>query len=110
MFALTFRDCFAPLFQKRKPSGLSEKTAFLLLAFLCAYFGKEKRLNSFAIKMSVAHFLFGTIAAKKKFPKRNGEYGTTRHVPSVAFEKAPQNFSIALESANKVPNKPKFER
>jgi hypothetical protein len=50
MFALALRDCFAPLFQKRKPSGLSEKTAFLLLAFLCASYGKEKRLKSLGIK------------------------------------------------------------
>ena len=49
MFALIFRDCFAPLFQKRKPSGLSDNRPFLLIAFLWAYFGKEKRLKSFGV-------------------------------------------------------------
>ena len=34
MFALTLCDCFAPLFQKRKPSGLSEKNGVSLLAFV----------------------------------------------------------------------------
>ena len=82
MFALVFCDCFAPLFQKRKPSGLSDNRPFLLIAFLWAYFGKEKRLNGFAIKTSIAHFFFGTIGAKKKFSKRNAEYGATRPVPA----------------------------
>ena len=36
-------------------------------------------------------------------------YRATRPVPSVAFEKAPQNFLIALASANIVRDKSKFE-
>ena len=44
---------FAELFQKATEGTgrVALCSAFLLLAFLCAYFGKEKRLNLFAIKI-----------------------------------------------------------
>jgi hypothetical protein len=58
VFALHIARLFCPLFQKWCPthSGAVQGrvalgSAFLLLAFLCAYFVKEKRLNPFAIKI-----------------------------------------------------------
>ena len=40
-------DCFAPLFQKREPSGLSEKTPFLFCKafFFVAIMPKKKASN-----------------------------------------------------------------
>ena len=57
VFALAMRDCFVHLFKRWCPthSGAVQGrvalgSAFLLLAFLCAYFVKEKRLKSLGIK------------------------------------------------------------
>ena len=57
VFALASRDCFVHLFKGGAPRTVARvkgrvalATAFLLLAFLCAYFVKEKRLNPFGIK------------------------------------------------------------
>jgi hypothetical protein len=42
MFALALRDCFAPLFQKRKPSGLSEKNGVSFVSFSFRLFLRKK--------------------------------------------------------------------
>ena len=55
--AQTLRDCFVHLFKGGAPRAVARSRArspcirpFLLLAFLWACFGKEKRLKSFGIK------------------------------------------------------------
>ena len=45
-------------------------SAFLLIAFLCAYFVKEKRLKPFAIKWFLTLFLLRKEAQKKKLCKK----------------------------------------
>ena len=45
-------------------------SAFLLIAFLCAYFVKEKRLKDFAIKTVITLFLLRKEAQKKKLCKK----------------------------------------
>jgi hypothetical protein len=94
MFALALRDCFAPLFQKRKPSGLSEKTPFFFLQsfFFWGYLLKRKSDKEISVSIKSAtnysnglyfiHFFFAKIGTKKKFPKRNADYGATRPVPA----------------------------
>jgi hypothetical protein len=53
-FTLHIARLFCPLFQKWCPTHSGARrvgdSAFLLLAFLCAYFVKEKRLKSLGIK------------------------------------------------------------
>ena len=50
--------CFAPLFQKRKPSGLSEKTPFLFgNFFIAALVPKKKWIKSLGIDSFVALFI-----------------------------------------------------
>ena len=68
---------FCPLFPKwlSTSSGAVQGraalgTAFLLLAFLCAYFGKEKRLKTFAIKGLLTLFLLKKQPQKKKLCKK----------------------------------------
>ena len=71
MFALTFSDCFASAFSKADArAALAQKTAFLLLAFLWAFFSKEKRLKIFAIKGLLTLFLLKIEPQKKKLCKK----------------------------------------
>ena len=56
--------------------------------------------------LSFAHFFFGQVSAKKKFPKRNAVF-CANAARATAFEKAVQNNRVVC--ANKVPYKSKFE-
>ena len=86
---------------------------FLLLAFLCGYLAKEKRLNGFAIKGLLTLFSLkqkppsflsdlrqpfanAKPKVKKAFQKRNGVFSPTRRAPllveSHLLKKVDENF------------------
>ena len=88
-------------------------SAFLLLAFLCAYFGKEKRLKIFAIKGLLTLFLFEEEAPKEKaLQKEKGRIrGAARSTPrhcawSTTFKKVDETIA---KSECEHPYKSKFE-
>jgi hypothetical protein len=92
MFALALRDCFVHFF-KSGARRAGEKTPFFFLQsfFFWGYLLKRKSdkgilvsidsATNYSKHLSFIHFFFGTIGAKKKFPKRNAECAHAAQAP-----------------------------
>ena len=96
MFAQTKR-LFRPPFQRWLSTSSGAGTGrvalyspFLLLAFLCGYLAKEKRLKAFGINSPKTLFLLKQEAQKKKLCKKKMPF-CANAARAVAFEKATQN-------------------
>ena len=82
-------------------------SAFLLIAFLCAYFVKEKRLKPFAIKGFLTLFLLRKEAQKKNLCKKKKAVFVELRAPHRAtFEKVDETIA---KSKCEHPYKSKFE-
>jgi hypothetical protein len=97
MFAQTNR-LFRPPFQRWRTTRSGAGTGraalyspFLLLAFLCGYLAKEKRLKAFGINTPKTLFLLTQEAQKKKLCKKKMPFFCANAARAVAFEKATQN-------------------
>jgi hypothetical protein len=85
-------DCFVHLF-KGGARRAGEKTPFFFLQsfFFWGYLLKRKSVKGILVSidsatnyskhLSFIHFFFGTIGAKKKFPKRNAECAHAAQAP-----------------------------
>ena len=86
-------------------------SAFLLIAFLCAYFVKEKRLKIFAIKGLLTLFLFEEEAPKEKaLQKENGRIrlrGERCYAQGATFKKVDKTIDWCCYY---LPNKSKFKQ
>ena len=89
-------------------------SAFLLIAFLCAYFVKEKRLKTFSIKGLLTLFLLRKETQKKKLCKKKKAIFVELRAPHRATVRGAPPLKRWTKQSRKVsaniPDKSKFEK